>query len=574
MQNFTVAPIALIKTVFESEHIPALFTGRQTHEPALCLVAQLVKHADDDWTTSIVRAALPNDYSGDTVRELPEMITGARAKGFDEATEKRGKRPTIFQLVFASGATTFRDPSGRGFVCMPVKNGGTINAAVNSPLVSKFIRWTAFNHLRTAVSDKTLETTLATLQAHAEFDSPQFNASIRVGGDVTRAYHDLAGVDGAAIEITATGYELTPAPEWKLIRADGALSLPKPVAGPEPNFGLNGLRALINVNDRNWLLLLAFLLAAFHPTGPYACLAIEGEQGSGKSLACDFLKSIIDPTQTLRLNMPDDERNLFILAQYHHLLVFDNLSGVKNDLSDALCKLATGGGFQTRALYTDAQIVSHNATKPFAMNGISEFVKRPDLMDRTIPVHFSAMRDGNRRSEAALRGEFEQLLPHILHDLYTAVSCAIRRLPGTPEPTELRMVDIARWLTAAEPALGFEHGAFVAAMKAQQDEAQVDIATGETLFAALLAVLGLPAHQNGFEGTASELLSELELLVRGTRDRYFPTTPSQLSAKLSRLKSPLEKAGVVVEFGRNHNGRFLKLTKTTDFTPRFPQTPY
>lgn len=81
----TVVPIGLIEAAFTSQHVTPLMEGRDTHEPALKLVAQLVAHADvDEVIRSVVVAALPENYSGDTLKELPEMIAGARRKGFDE----------------------------------------------------------------------------------------------------------------------------------------------------------------------------------------------------------------------------------------------------------------------------------------------------------------------------------------------------------------------------------------------------------------------------------------------------------------------------------------------------------
>lgn len=40
--------IGLVETVFTSEHVPSLFVGRNTHNPAMLLIAQLVRHIDDD----------------------------------------------------------------------------------------------------------------------------------------------------------------------------------------------------------------------------------------------------------------------------------------------------------------------------------------------------------------------------------------------------------------------------------------------------------------------------------------------------------------------------------------------
>lgn len=81
-----VISIGLIQEVFCSEFTPQLFAGVETHTPALRLVAQLVRHTEDDnLLQSIVAAALPENYLGNTLEEVPEMIAGARRKGFDKA---------------------------------------------------------------------------------------------------------------------------------------------------------------------------------------------------------------------------------------------------------------------------------------------------------------------------------------------------------------------------------------------------------------------------------------------------------------------------------------------------------
>ena len=65
-----------------------------------------------------------------------------------------------------------------------------------------------------------------------------------------------------------------------------------------------------------------------------------------------------------------------------HVLAFDNVSGLPPWLSDALCRIASGGGFSTRQLYTDADEVLFEAQRPIVVNGIEDFVTRADLADQ------------------------------------------------------------------------------------------------------------------------------------------------------------------------------------------------
>ncbi len=47
-------------------------------------------------------------------------------------------------------------------------------------------------------------------------------------------------------------------------------------------------------------------------------------------------------------------------------------------MSDAMCQLSTGGGFGTRALYTDGEEAIFDAMRPQILNGINPVALRGD----------------------------------------------------------------------------------------------------------------------------------------------------------------------------------------------------
>jgi hypothetical protein len=71
---------------------------------------------------------------------------------------------------------------------------------------------------------------------------------------------------------------------------------------------------------------------------------------------------------------PREERDLFVAASNSHVLAFDNVSGLPGWLSDALCRLSTGGGWACRQLYTDNDEVLFDGTRPAVLNGIEHFI--------------------------------------------------------------------------------------------------------------------------------------------------------------------------------------------------------
>jgi len=135
-----------------------------------------------------------------------------------------------------------------------------------------------------------------------------------------------------------------------------------------------------------------------------------------------------------------------------HVLAYDNLSGLPSWLSDALCRLASGGSFAIRRLYTDCDEVLFQAARPAVLNGIEDVVSRSDLADRAIFLALEPIADERRRTERQLWREFEVVRPRILGALLDAAAHGLRRLPQVRLERSPRMADFALWATACETA--------------------------------------------------------------------------------------------------------------------------
>jgi hypothetical protein len=145
------------------------------------------------------------------------------------------------------------------------------------------------------------------------------------------------------------------------------------------------LRRFVNVrSEEDWKLLVAWLIQAFRPTGPYPILILQGEQGSAKTTTARILRAITDPSSTPVRTVPRGEHDLMIAANNSWVVTIDNLSGLQPWLSDALCRLSTGGGFGTRTLYENDEETLFDAMRPIILNGITDIATRPDLLDRAI----------------------------------------------------------------------------------------------------------------------------------------------------------------------------------------------
>src|SRR5262245_2153084 len=142
-----------------------------------------------------------------------------------------------------------------------------------------------------------------------------------------------------------------------------------------------------------------------------------------------------------------------IAANNGHLLAFDNLSGLPPWLSDALCRVASGGSFAVRRLYTDDEEVLFQAARPTVLNGIEDVIGRPDLADRAIFLMLAPIKEEHRRSETELWREFERARPAILGALLDAVAHGLEAVDSLHPGQLPRMADFALWATACETTL-------------------------------------------------------------------------------------------------------------------------
>jgi hypothetical protein len=287
-----------------------------------------------------------------------------------------------------------------------------------------------------------------------------------------------------------------------------------------------------------------FMLNCLNPNGPYLCLLVEGEQGSGKSLLCGMLKELVDPSKAARLRFPKDERDLMISAQDNYLLLFDNLSGLRGEMSDALCSLSTGSGFATRKLYSDDELQIFCECRPFILNGIADYATRPDLIERGISINLPALEEGQRKPEEEIKRRFLELRPRVLGKLYEIVACALKRFNDVEAPTTVRMADAAKWIVAAEPATGYPEGTLLRALEENQAEAMAERMDNNPVASALNDLL----QRGPYVGGVSNLYKLLKLDETLAYDRTFPQTAQHLSKKLKQYKKALQEAGINIDF--------------------------
>lgn len=293
-------------------------------------------------------------------------------------------------------------------------------------------------------------------------------------------------------------------------------------------------------------------------------MILNGEQGSGKSFTSKTLKSFVDPQKSPLLSEPKDLRDLYISANNRWLLGFDNLSGISNYLSDALCRIATGGGFATRTLHENDEETIFEFTRPIVMNGIDSLATRSDLLERSILVTLPTIPVDRRLTEDELHLRLENIKSRVFGALLIVVSETLKKLPSVQSHRLPRMADFAKWAIAAEEALGFTPGSFLAAYDSNR---QTGHETALEASPVATAVCKLMETKDLWQGTASDLLKALESLTdeRTTRSRNWANNSRSLGKTLARIVPDLR--GIGIEYTRPPSkNRLIRLEKTVKQT--------
>ncbi len=472
------------------------------------------------------------------------------------------KAPSQAQLlqeaVDEARVSLSHDAQHRAFVRFP-HDGHVETWPLRSADFRRFISLVYYRHTGLVVRREVLAEQLEILAARAVFEGPREDVHVRIAPTAEGLVLDLGGADWSVIEIDASGWRWQPTSAAHLVRPNGLGELPTPESGGS----LDALRPFLNIGDDPdlWRLLIGFLLALFHPTGPYPVLAAGGEQGAAKSTTTRVLRMLIDPRDALDRTTPRDERDLAVHAQRNRVIALDNVSSLPDWLSDALARLATGAGFSTRQLYSDDEEITFHARRPIMVNGIGSIVTRSDLLDRALIVSLPVIEPADRREEETFWRDFRAAQPHILGALLTAVSAALANRDTVRLASVPRMADFARWVTAAEPALGWEPGAFVASYYRNRGAAHEMALEADPLAGAVIELL---RGRTEWVGTPSALLQLLSDLVGDgqSRQRGWPKAAHSMSNRLQRLAPNLRAVGIFIENLRTGQARQLRLVRT------------
>jgi putative DNA primase/helicase len=484
------------------------------------------------------------------VEAAPEYDQAQEPEAEIPAPEDDGKKPTQAEILIslASHGEFFHDYHKLGLLTL--LDGDHATYLIRSTDFRLWLRRAYFQQTGKAPNAQALSDALGVLEARALFDGPTLPVFVRVGEHDGKVYLDLGDPTWRAVEVDAQGWRVVTTPPVKFVRKPGMLPLPI----PHPEGTIDKMRPFLNLpggsaGEKAWRLIVSWLVKACRPTGPYPILAIHGPQGCAKTTMGRMLRSLVDPSSSPLRAEPKEQRDLVISAKNGWCVAFDNLNSLPQWLSDGLCRLATGGGFATRALYTDDEEALFEAMRPVILTGINPVAASQDLIDRQVLVELQDFgSDAERQEEAVIWRQFGEARPHILAGLLTGVSMALRRMRTLKISRLPRMADFAKWATAAEAAWGWPDGAFLEAY-ADNRAGQASASVEADLVASTL--VEFMQEREFWEGTPTELHEAMTTLVPEEKRKLkvgksyaWPQATNILTRRLRKAQMFLKQFGL------------------------------
>jgi hypothetical protein len=255
---------------------------------------------------------------------------------------------------------------------------------------------------------------------------------------------------------------------------------------------------------------------------------------------------LVDPSQTPHRALPREERDLWIAAKWAHLQSFDNVSTIPDWLSDALCRLATGGAYGVRAHYEDDEEQLFQAIRPILLNGIPDAAIKSDLVDRCLVFHLPTISAQRRLTKKEWSERCERSIPGIMGAIFDAVSRSLRNWDQVKLPSLARMADFERWATAARLDGATETSRFSEVYGRNRSDVNATILEGSGLGSAIITLVN---RGNSFHGTATSLLEVLRLSQYPSQQRVpgWLKNAQTLSGELRRIAPNLARAGILVQ---------------------------
>ncbi len=202
----------------------------------------------------------------------------------------------------------------------------------------------------------------------------------------------------------------------------------------------------------------------FIPGVPKVILMLHGEQGSAKTTLEELIKMLMDPSVVKTFAFPKDINEFIQQLAHNYVTFYDNISMIRDWVSDLLCRAVTGSGFSKRVLYTDDDDFIYSLKRCVGFNGINLGATKADLLDRGLIIQLERVAKEKWRKIEDIWKEFEEIRPQLLgYILDVLVKVLAWRKTRTLRVTLSRMADWTEYGEIIARCTGYKDEEFLTA---------------------------------------------------------------------------------------------------------------
>ena len=424
------------------------------------------------------------------------------------------------------------------------------------------------SHEGKTIGENSLKEVIAELEGRSLYDksSKKETVFLRVAESNGRIYLDLCNEEWRAIEISCDGWKVLDSKDLPVYfeRSLHAKQLPDPETVTHGD--ISKLWELINIPEDYQILVLAYILDSYRCNTAFPILVLLGLQDSGKSSTQHVIRSLIDPSASNLRTSPRKADDLVTEAASNYLISYNNVSRISNEMHDDFCCISTGSGFSTRKFFTNLEQIVVNIARPVALNGIYNFIHRPDMLDRSIILELDSIKEEKRKTDSELSISIKQNLPLIFRGLIDLMVKVMQNLPNVSLKKMPRMADYALLGIATEKALDLSDGSFMESYLGNRNHAKEDILEASPVMLALVDFIE-EKPDKFWRGRLSDLLTELTKLHSPSSNLTWPNNAKGMSAELRRFTAALKQYDIEViderklSGTRKSKGNYFRISK-------------
>ncbi len=381
--------------------------------------------------------------------------------------------------------------------------------------------------------------------------------SPRAQSDDFELYYDLANKDKEMVTITTKTIEIKKYNDIRFMRSGSSHSQTRPDLTANLQ-DINLLGNLFNLQTMDDAIKFYVLITSFFISHiPHPALLLYGPPGSAKSTMCRMIKDLVDPaSSTPGLYLPEKwDKDIMLSCINNWCCFFDNVNYIERGMSDQLCRLVTGGSFETRSLYTDNEQKLYYLRRCLIINGINTPTAAADLFDRSIVINLDKINANKRKTERQIDKEFKDFKPRILGSIFKIIQGAYKLLPTITVENLPRMADFLQWGEAISQTLGFEKGYFQKLYIENVEAQNIEISDGNTVIDAIENFLKNDKFFFGQDYNKAFKVSALFNFINDPirismpdkiKDKSFPGNSIALSRKINELINAFAAKGIFI----------------------------